>query len=443
VGNTMNNKEQGRIVAKPGGSSMAMAETIQLVAENIYSNPDRRFVVVSAPGKRFSGDEKVTDLLLECNRLVQQGMPYEQAFEKVSERFEDIGKGLNCHSSVVGWLDEIYKGIPSKGKDWIASRGEWGMANIFAKFMNGSFVDAKNLIKLKENGDIDPLTYGIIQEQLRENSLYVIPGFYGESDGEIKIFARGGSDISGAIIARGVHASVYENWTDVNGVKAVDPRIVKEAKTIREMTYDEMRELSYRGGGVLQMDAVLPVMEVGIPINLRNTFNPKDPGTMIRGSREIPQGQTVIGIAGKDGYRNYIFHKRGMHDIRGIGDEILQRFRQSGISFDHTTTALDAMSVICQEAQIQENEEAVLEAIQKTIQPDEITINGDIGMICVVGNGIPARSVSVHAKLYTALEDQGIATLGESYIGGNNIVIAVHSADLQRTIHSLYNTFVQ
>ncbi|OGH11981.1 MAG: hypothetical protein A2857_06045 [Candidatus Levybacteria bacterium RIFCSPHIGHO2_01_FULL_36_15] len=432
------------IVAKFGGTSVADAEHVKRVGEIVASNPDRRVIVPSAPGKRNKEDQKITDLLLECNLLTEKELLYEQAFEAVSSRFEGMGRGLSCHSPVVGWLDEVHKGIDAKkGKDWIASRGEWVTGQILARFLGGAFIDADKLIILKEDGQIDPLTYQLIKNQISRDCLYVIPGFYGKDTRGIKIFARGGSDITGAIVAKGVDAKVYENWTDTNGVMAADPRLVANPKTINELTYREMRELGYRGADVLQMDAVLPVIEAGIPINIRNTFNPQHPGTMIIDRRDSDT-KDVIGIAGRKDFVAFKIEKTGMNRTKGAARQILQIFEESDISFEHAPTSLDAMSVIFQREQINGKEAGIRSALDKQLNPDKVSTVDDFSLICVVGQGIPAKASDVHATLFSTLKKAGINVLSESYsVNGNSIVIAVANEVFSLAVNDLYDAFIR
>lgn len=440
------NRIERPVVAKFGGSSMATSEFIKQVAEIVVSpNQDRQIVVVSAPGKRFKKDTKVTDILFQCNSLVQEGVEFDEAFGQVVSRFEEIGRGLKIHTSVVGWLNSVYEGVrDNKGKDWSASRGEWVMAQAFAKFLGlgGLFVDADRLIRFAQDGTIDPITYDLIREQLRQDTVYqVIPGFYGQgADGAIKIFSRGGSDITGAIIARGVNARLYENWTDVDGIRAADPEVVKDPKAIREITYREMRELGYRGADVLHTDAIWPVARAGIPINLRNTFNPSDPGTMILSERVSGEDMVIIGIAARQGFTSFQIEKEGMNSKRGVAAQILGVFEKNNVSFEHNPTGLDTMSVILHRDQLDGKVSKILSDLNKAIGPDKLQIIEGIGLICVVGQDIKKYSTSIHAVIYNALKQAGIPILAESYrTSGNNIVIAVPDDYVKQTINTLYD----
>lgn len=449
------NVENRPIVAKFGGTSMASPESIKQVAEIVHRNPDRRYVVVSAPGKREDfpqGDIKITNLLFQCDELVQEGLPFDQAFDIVSARFEDIGRGLGIHTSVVGWLNEVKNGIAAgNGKDWTASRGEWLSAQAFAKFMGGSFVDAENLIRLRQNGQVSQLTYKIIERQLAPGSVYVIPGYYGrDGKGAIKVFPRGGSDITGAIIAKGVHAGLYENWTDVDGVKSADPRIFdrkqqKDIRTVNTITGREMREFAYRGADVLQVDSILPALYEGIPINVRNTFNPDHPGTMILQERESSGEELVIGIAGRQDFASIQISKDGMN--RGIGTvrRLLRVLEKRNVSFEHDPTGLDAMSIILDQTTLKrENASGLIDEIREAIKADDISIISDLGLVCVVGQPIETKPTHVKHKVFSALDNAGIAAVGDIHaVNGNNIVIITRNDQVANAIRELYRTFIQ
>jgi aspartate kinase len=380
---------------------------------------------------------------LQSNSFVEQGLPFDQAFAKVAERYEDIGKGLRCHSSVVGWLSNVYEGIQkNEGKDWVASRGEWLMAQIFARFLGRSFVDAANLIRFKENGEISVLSYDIIKQQLAADSVYyVIPGFYGTNpSGRIQIFERGGSDITGAIIARGVNASLYENWTDVNGLMAADPKYIDNPKTVREITYREMRELGYRGVDVLQRDSVLPVFEAGIPINIRNTFNTSDSGTFIRRERVIGDVEDVVAIAGRKGFMAIQIEKFGMNEQAGVGSRVLDIFREYGLPFENIPMGLDEMSIIVQEGKLRGKEQQVVDAITAEINPTAIKVIRNLGLICLVGEGLRQRADRVISEFSGALSKFNINIRTLSYgTSGNNIVIGVDDDKVHEAIRVLYD----
>ncbi|MDP3982868.1 MAG: aspartate kinase [bacterium] len=433
------------VVAKFGGSSLADAQRIENAAEIVRSSHNRQFIVVSAPGKRFPEDEKVTDLLLETNRLAVEGLPFDQAFEKVADRFSSIGRQLECHS-VLGWLEEVHKGLGThRGEDWVASRGEWLMAQVFASFLDGSFVDATSLIRLRQDGKIDSLSYDLISQQLTPNSVhYVIPGFYGLGpSGAIQTFARGGTDITGAIIAKGVNASVYENWTDVDGLRAADPRLIDNPKIIDKITYKEMRELGYRGADVLQRDSILPVFEAGIPINIRNTFNPDHPGTTISRERKISNGEGIVGIAGRSGFAAIQIEKFGMNEEYGIGGKIFDVFRQYDLPFENTPMGLDEMSVIVTEKELNGKEQELAAALTKAVEPTDIRILRNLGLICLVGEGIRKGIDRITSEFSSALADANISIRTLSYgTSGNNIVVGVDGDNVPLAIRSIYRALL-
>jgi len=434
------------IVVKFGGSSLADASGIEKAVEIVRSCDDRRFVVVSAPGKRFPADEKVTDLLLESGKLASQGFSFDEPFDKVAVRFSVIAKELNC-PFVPGLIDEVHTGISeNREKAWVASRGEWLTAHIFASFMNGEFVDAKDLIRLRANGQVDPISYDLISKRLAPNTNYrVIPGFYGTNHmGTIQTFARGGSDITGAIIARGVNASLYENWTDVDGLGAADPRLIDNPKIIHEITYKEMRELGYRGADVLQRDSVLPVFEASIPINIRNTFNPDYPGTLIGKERIVVDGEGVIGIAGKAGFASIQIEKFGMNEETGVGGKIFDVFRKYGLPFENTPMGLDEVSVIVQEEELDGKEKELTAAITEAISPTDIRVIKNLGLVCLVGEGIRKGIDRIASDFSSVLEEADINIKTLSYgTSGNNIIVGVDGDKVQQAIKALYKKLIQ
>lgn len=437
----MSNLECGSIVSKFGGSSVATAERFRNVGEIINSDPRRRFIIFSAPGKRFPNDEKITDLLLKCDQLVCDGKPFDIAFDIVTSRFRDIAGDLECHS-IQNYLDEVYQGVRQGNKDWIASRGEWLNCHVAADFFGWLFSDPLNFIRLTSHGEVDPLTYKLIAEQFKRDSVYIIPGFYGmNGNGQVKVFPRNGSDITGAVVARGIKANLYENWTDVDGIKAADPRIVPNSRSISEITYKEMRELSYRGADVLQRDAVLSVAEVGIPTQLRNSLNPNHPGTMITTQRESSDAETVIAIAGKSGFVSYTIEKSGMNNIRGVSADILDFLRRLGISHDHLMTGIDSITVVFEGRQIK-NEPEILQKIHDLIGADRI-IRDQIDLVCVVGQNIRKYQAKVGAAVFQVLLNSGI-DVKMSTVPGNalSMTVGIEPGKVSDAVRSLYNALI-
>lgn len=428
---------KGPIVVKAGGSSSANADCVSRVLNIVNSNVERQYLVSSAPGKADPNDQKVTELLIIRD------------FPRVREKFLNIGQAYNLNGHVNTLMDEV-EGKAKEGADdeYIKSRGEWVMAHVYAKLLNAEFVDAQDIIRINKDRSINPLTYELINERFRnQKSRVVWFGFYGEAeDGSVLCFDRGGSDISGAALAKGVGASVYENLTDVDGVKAADPRIdgLKDARTIRKITYKEMRELGYRGAEVLQMDAVLPVLESGILINLRNTFNLQDEGTYIVAQREIVEGESVVAIAGKKGFVSFQIEKIGMNKETGIASKVLDVFARRDIAFDVVPSGIDNMSVILHNDQLKDKRGKVLSDLDDSIKPDNVQVVDNLGLVCLVGQGIPGNSARVHRQMSEMFDRLGISLSGESYaVNGNNIILAISDKHMEYVIKQLYKTFIK
>lgn len=438
----MNNIERP-IVAKFGGHSMRDAGCIRKSADIVRSDPQRRFVVVSAP-------KGITDLLEIVStpegRPTSKGLVVhkelqDHAVAEFSERFSAIGRALNCHQAN-GWINEARQGIYPGNIEWSMSRGEWLMARIFAKFLGATFIDATEIIRMQGN-HVDPASYSLVRERLeQEYGICVIPGYYGLDEmGHIRTFPRGGSDITGAVLARGVMSKIYENWTNTNGVLAANPEVVDSPRTIRELTFEEMRELGNGGTTVLQRDAILPLIDTDIPINVRNTFNPDHPGTMIVRERQKIAGEHVIGVVGEGGFMSFNIQKYGMNDDIGIGRRILGCFRNAGISYEHSPSGRDYISVIVREDQLHASE-FIERWLQDEIQPDRIWIQRNLGLLSVVGQGIPNHSGEVAVELFSTLKDSAIPVRAISF-GGSSIsmVVAVDEeriADAQRVAYERF-----
>jgi aspartate kinase len=441
--------ERTTIVAKFGGSSMATAETIKNhVTPIVMENRDIRAVVVSAPGKRFEGDAKITNLLLETDSLIMKGKKYNEPYGKASERYEEIAKGLGCLNETVGWLDEVLEAIESNypGRDWLASKGEWLMAKSYAEFLGEEFVDAKDLIKMRDNGGIDPRTYeNISNKHEKQNGRIIVPGFYGEDEfGNIKVLERGGSDITGAVLAKGLAAEAYYNYTDVDGLLAAQPAIVKNPRLLRNVTYEEIRELGFRGAEVLQKDTVLVVAESGIPIVLRNTFNPNHPGTRIEANREIEKDEEFIGIAGKSGFVAFNVKETGLNDVGGIGKRMLEVVEKEKISFEHMPSGRNNMSIVCEQEGLNGKTVEIAEKLKKIVAQGEVSIDRDLGLISVVGENIKNKTVSVSRRLFEAL---GKADISPSLVvmppNGISVVVGVDSKNVNRGVNVLYDALIR
>ena len=432
-------------VVKFGGSSLASAEQFKKVGNIIREEESRKYVVPSAPGKRFSEDTKVTDMLYKCYAEAEEGKNFDKQLKAIKERYNEIIKGLGLKLSLEEQFETIKKNFEAKaGKDYAASRGEYLNGIIMANYLGYQFIDAANVICFDENGEFDSeKTNEVCSEKLAATENAVIPGFYGAMpNGKVKTFSRGGSDVTGSIVARAIKADVYENWTDVSGFLAADPRIVKNPKPIKVITYRELRELSYMGASVLHESAIFPVRKEGIPINIRNTNAPQDPGTMIVETTCNRPDCVITGIAGKKGFVSISIDKDMMNSEIGFGRKVLQVFEDNGISFEHMPSGIDTMTVFVHEPEFAEKEQAVISAINRNAHPDSIEIEADLALIAVVGRGMKNNS-GIAANIFSALAkakinikmiDQGSSEL--------NIIIGVRNRYFEDAIKTIYSVFV-
>lgn len=432
-------------VAKFGGSSLANAEQFQKVADIIHKDEDRKFVVPSAPGKRFPEDTKVTDMLYACYHLAEEDRDFKKELADIEARYQEIIDGLKLDLSLKDEFKEIQKNFKNKaGENYAASRGEYLNGVIMASYLGYEFVDAAEVIRFKENGDFDAkITNEILGERLAGLERAVIPGFYGAyENGVVKTFSRGGSDITGSIVARAVKADVYENWTDVSGFLVADPRIIDNPKGIETITYRELRELSYMGAGVLHEDAIFPVRRGGIPINIRNTNEPDAEGTWIVESTCQKSKYVITGIAGKKGFCSVNIEKDMMNAEIGFGRKVLQAFEDQGISFEHVPSGIDTMTVFVHQDDFIDKEQKVVSAIHRLADPDSIDIEADLALIAVVGRGMKSTrgtagrifSALAHANVNVKMIDQGSSEL--------NIIIGVANDDFETAIKAIYDIFV-
>ena len=432
-------------VVKFGGSSLASAEQFKKVGDIIRAEDSRRFVVPSAPGKRFSDDTKVTDMLYACYDLAAKGKNFDEQFEKIKERYLEIIEGLGLDLS----LDEQFNIIKAcfigkAGRDYAASRGEFLNGIVMSNYLGYEFIDAADVIFFTDSGEFDAeKTDAAMKERLDGIERAVIPGFYGSMpNGTIKPFSRGGSDITGSIVAAAVGADIYENWTDVSGFLISDPRIIKDPLPIHTITYKELRELSYMGAGVLHEDAIFPVRKAGIPINIKNTNSPMDPGTMIVESTSQKPQFTITGIAGKKGFTVVNIEKDMMNSELGFGRRVLEVFEKNGLSFEHMPSGIDTMSVIVHQSEFEPKEQEVLSGLHRNVHPDSIDIETDLALIAVVGRAMKSNrgtagrifSALAHAHVNVKMIDQGSSEL--------NIIIGVSESDFEAAIKSIYEIFV-
>ncbi len=431
-------------VTKFGGSSLASAEQFKKVADIVLAEKERRYVVPSAPGKRFSGDEKVTDLLYKCYDEFSKGLDSE-AFEIIKERYNLIIDGLGLEMSLEKEFELLRTSfIARAGRDYAASRGEYLNGLILAKYLGFEFVDAAEVIFFKNDGSFDSeKTNEVMSERLSKIDYAVIPGFYGKMPNDtIKTFSRGGSDITGAIVARAVHADEYENWTDVSGFMIADPRIVENPKYISVITYRELRELSYMGATVLHADSIFPVKTSGIPIHIKNTNAPEDVGTMIVTHADPKDDDNVItGIAGKKDFTVLTLEKDMMNEEKGFGRKLLQILERHDLSFEHLPSGIDTMSVVVNDHDLAGKEDDIIADLIETVNPDSISIEKNISLIAVVGRGM-RNAKGTAASLFDSLAksdinikmiDQGSSEL--------NIIVGVDNKDFEKAICAIYKHF--
>ncbi|MBD8941867.1 MAG: aspartate kinase [Clostridiales bacterium] len=432
-------------VVKFGGSSLASSQQFKKVGEIIHAEESRKYIVPSAPGKRFSDDIKVTDMLYECYTAAVKGKDYKPLLENIKKRYYDIINELGLDLSLEKEFSIMESGFVGKaGRDYAASRGEYLNGIVLANYLGFEFIDAAEVIFFDDNGNFDAdKTNEILSERLSKVAYAVIPGFYGSMPNDtIKTFSRGGSDVTGSIVAKAVKADLYENWTDVSGVLVTDPRIIDNPKVINTITYKELRELSYMGASVLHEDAIFPVRKEGIPINIKNTNAPSDPGTMIVESTSMKPEYTITGIAGKRGFTVVTIEKDMMNSELGFGRRVLEEFEKNGVSFEHMPSGIDTMSVVVHQAEFGKKEQEILAGIHRNTHPDSIEIESDIALIAVVGRGMKATrgtagrifSALAHAHVNVKMIDQGSSEL--------NIIVGVEDSDFEKAIQAIYDIFV-
>ena len=433
-------------VAKFGGSSLSDARQFEKVRAIVYDDPERVYIVPSAPGRRQDGDDKVTDLLYRCHRLHAQGKDYQDVYDLIAARYMDIAEELGLGVDLRKELDEINEAISNGATaDYAASRGEYLNAILLSDYLQMEFIDAAQVVFFKTDGTFDSeKTQEVLSARLKESKRAVIPGFYGATpDGRIRTFSRGGSDISGAIVARAACAEVYENWTDVSGFLMADPRIVPGAMQIESITYQELRELSYMGATVLHEDSVFPVHRAGIPTNIRNTNCPEHPGTFIRfGTVEKENPYVITGIAGKKGFSIISVEKAMMNTEIGFARRVLQAIEEQHLSFEHMPTGIDTLCVVVNREALSACRDSVINRIIELAEPDTITINESMAVIATVGRGM-VHNCGTAARLFGAMSRAGINVRmidqGSSEL---SIIVGVDDSDFEQTIRAVYSEFV-
>ena len=434
-------------VVKFGGSSLASAEQILKAVAIIRAEESRRYVVPSAPGKRFPADTKVTDLLIKLYSEASQGMSFEDTFREIAERYIGIIRGLGISLDLTAEFETIHRNLENGTTlDYIASRGEYLNGIILATYLDFTFIDAAEVIFFDENGVFQAeLTNRVMSRRLSRCKNAVIPGFYGSlPNGAVKTFSRGGSDITGAIVARAAGADLYENWTDVSGFLMVDPRIVDSPKPIEIITYRELRELSYMGASVLHEDSIFPVKVAGIPINIKNTNRPDDGGTFIvpKGSK-ASHGGVITGIAGRKGLRLIHLEKDMMNQEIGFGLKVLQVIADMGISFEHLPSGIDTMCVVLSGGDIDGREQEIIDRINKSAKPDYVSIEGNLALVAVVGRGM-AGTPGTACRVFNALARENInirmIDQGSSEL---NIIVGVNEDRFEDAIRAIYAEFAE
>lgn len=434
-------------VCKFGGTSMADASAMLKVKDIILSDKSRKYVVVSAPGKRHKNDIKITDTLYKCYDYAMETGSCKDVFSVIRERFTQIVEDLKLDLDIKSILDETERQIDEqKNPDFTASRGEYLSAIIMANLLGAKFIDAVSLVRFDSRGRLNQeYTDDKVKTVLEDVDFAVIPGFYGkDSYGKVKTFSRGGSDITGSIIARGVNADLYENWTDVSGFLVCDPRIVPEAKTIKTISYRELRELSYMGASVLHSEAIFPVQKNKIPINIKNTFRPQDEGTMIVPAENAIGNQEdsiITGIAGKKDFTVIHVEKSMMNSEVGFIRKVLSVVEHHGICIEHVPSGIDTVSIILASEEVKGIINDLVSEIRENVNPDYVHVIENISLIATVGHGMAKRSGTA-AKIFTALAEQGInikmIDQGSSEL---NIIIGVNNSDYEKCIRTIYKAF--
>ncbi|MBQ4066478.1 MAG: aspartate kinase [Clostridia bacterium] len=434
-------------VVKFGGTSLADAKQLLKAKAIIEADPARRYVVPSAPGKRFAGDIKVTDMLYECYRLAAEGEDFSKEFNQIKERYDTIIAELGIDLD----LSEDYEKIQGAfkyhaGSDYAASRGEYLNGKIMAKLLGYDFLDAAKVIKFYDNGTFDAeKTNIILSDRLTRHERAVIPGFYGSMpNGTIKTFARGGSDVTGSIVARASSAAIYENWTDVSGFLMADPRLVKDPCAIDTITYQELRELSYMGAGELHEDSIFPVRFAGIPINIRNTNDPEARGTMIVPTTESFDSERVItGVAGKKGFSVLNIEKDKMNAEIGFGRKVLEAIEEEGVTFEHLPSGIDTMSVVISSDLTKKQRKRIINSISAECEPDKICFEDGLALVAVVGRGmVSAKGTAARVFKAIANADINIRMIdqGSSEI---SIIVGINEKDFEKAINAIYDEFIK
>ncbi len=434
-------------VVKFGGSSLADAKHFIQVANIIKADPARKYVVPSAPGKRFKDDTKVTDMLYTCYDMIKRHEDIEEYYQNIVDRYNGIIKELGLNFDISGELEYVKNAMMHRsGRDFAASRGEYLNGLILAKYLGYSFIDAENVIFFKDNGSFDAeKTNRVMAEELAKYTHAVIPGFYGVMpNGTIKTFSRGGSDITGSIVARAAEADLYENWTDVSGFLMADPRIVDDPCSIETITYGELRELSYMGATVLHEDAIFPVRFAGIPINIRNTNKPEDKGTMIVSETQDYDTEKVItGVAGKKGFSVISIEKDMMNAEIGFGRKVLEVLEDHEVSFEHLPSGIDTMSIVLSTASIQGKRDKIVGSIKRAVKADSVAIEDGVALVAVVGRAM-VKAKGTAARVFDAISGVGVnIRMIDQGSSEKSIIVGIDENDFEKALKAIYDEFVK
>lgn len=431
-------------VTKFGGSSVSQASQFKKVKDIVESDPDRRYVVVSAPGKRWSNDSKITDLLYLLDAHRQYHVDASNVFKLIKERFVEIKESLGLKTPIEKELDSMYANLSSMTETEIVSRGEYFCAKLMADYLGYPFVDAADVIRINHDKSIDwDATRARLKAVMNEHPRFVFPGFYGMSaNGKIMVFSRGGGDVTGAILANVLGADVYENWTDVSGFLMADPRVVRNPEPITHITYSELRELSYMGASVLHEDAVFPAQENNIPIHILNTNRPQDEGTIIQETSTVPRRYPITGLAGKPGFMSIYVYKKHMSNEIGYIRKVLTVLERYGVSIEHLPSGIDSFTIIVNKAEVEDSLYEILHDIKRQVEPDQIKVEENIALVSTVGKSMSHQPGNA-GRLFEALGREKINIVMIAQDSNEiNITIGVKEADLARTIEVIYNEFV-
>lgn len=431
-------------VTKFGGSSVSQASQFKKVKDIVESDPDRRYVVVSAPGKRWSNDSKITDLLYLLDAHRQYHVDASNVFKLIKERFVEIKESLGLKTPIEKELDSMYANLSSMTETEIVSRGEYFCAKLMADYLGYPFVDAADVIRINHDKSIDwDATRARLKAVMNEHPRFVFPGFYGMSaNGKIMVFSRGGGDVTGAILANVLGADVYENWTDVSGFLMADPRVVRNPEPITHITYSELRELSYMGASVLHEDAVFPAQENNIPIHILNTNRPQDKGTIIQETSTVPRRYPITGLAGKPGFMSIYVYKKHMSNEIGYIRKVLTVLERYGVSIEHLPSGIDSFTIIVNKAEVEDSLYEILHDIKRQVEPDQIKVEENIALVSTVGKSMSHQPGNA-GRLFEALGREKINIVMIAQDSNEiNITIGVKEADLARTIEVIYNEFV-